>query len=188
MDFEQLKDVWNKAEQQVENESNNELRHKLSAVTSTQQKIRQYFQYEIAIAVTGVILFGLVVYFLVDLETYFYKLFAIIFLGSTPLNYRLYMSVKRLSNIDYSNQLQRNLILAKNHLKTTIRIYYTVIVLTIVALVFMSWGDNYFLQLPVTWQVGIMAYFLLFLISSIYWVNRLYGRRLRELRALLEDL
>jgi hypothetical protein len=188
MDFDQLKKAWKKAEDLSINDSDKELNRRLQAVTSTQRKIRQYFRYEMIIAVTAIFLFGSVVYFLGDLENYFYKLFVLIVLGSVPLNIRLFLSMKRILGIDYTRQLQKNLSAAKNHLKVTIRIYYSVVVFTVISLVFMSWMDEFFLQLPTAWQGGIMSYFLLFLIVSIYFVNKFYGSKLKGLEELLEDM
>lgn len=188
MDIDQLKDVWKKAEISASSKSDKELNQKLQAIIGTQRKIRQYFRYEMVIAVTSVILFGAVIYFLGDLEPYFYKLFALVLLGSVPLNIRVFLSMKRILGIDYTHQLQKNLIAAKTHLKTTIRIYYIAVVFTVILLVFMSWWDEYYLQLTIAWQVGIMSYFLLFFIVSIYLVKKLYGNRLKELEELLEDL
>lgn len=188
MDFDQLKKAWKKAEDLSANDSDKELTHRLQAVTSTKRKIRQYFRFEMIIALTAIILFVAVAYFLGDLEPYFYKLFALILLGSVPLNIRLFLSMKRILGINYTHQLHENLTAAKNHLKKTIRLYYAVVVVTVVALVFMSWTDEYFLKLPTAWQVGIMSYFSLFLIFSIYFVNKFYGSKLKVLEELLDDI
>lgn len=188
MDFDQLKEVWKKAEHLATNDSDKELNLKLQTVTSTQGKIRKYFRFEMITAVTAIILFGTVVYFSGDLEPYFYKLLALVVLGSVPLNIRLFLSMKRILGIKYTSQLKKNIILATNHLKSTIRIYYTLVVFTVIALVLMSWWDDYFLQLPLAWQVGVMSYFLIFLIVSMYLIKKFYGGKLKELEELLEDM
>lgn len=188
MDFDKLKEVWKKNEDRTFIDSDNELNDKLQAVTSTQRKIRQYFRFEMVIALMVIIFGGAVVYSYGDLEPYFLKLFAIVILGSIPIAIRIFLSMKRILGIDYTSQLKNNIIAAKNHLKTTIRIYYTLLIFTVISLVLMSWWDNYFLQLPIVWQVGVMSYFLLFLIVSIWLTNKFYGNRLKELRELSENL
>lgn len=187
MDFDQLKNVWKKAERFETSDSDKELNRKLEAVTSTQHKIKKYFKFEMIIALAAIIFFVTGAYFRGDIEPYFYKLFTLILIGSVPLNIRLFLSMKVILGIDYTHQLRENLIVAKNHLKITTRVYYIVIVFTIVSLVIMSWWDDYFLQLPSEWQVGIMGYFLLVFIFSIYLVNKLYGSRLREIGELLDE-
>ncbi|MDO9552227.1 hypothetical protein [Rhodonellum sp.] len=188
MDFDQLKEVWKKAEHRSVNDTDKELNLKLQTVTGTQQKIRQYVRFEMVVAVTAVLIFGILVYFSGDLEPYFYKLFALILLGSLPINIRLFLSLKRILGIDYTQQLKKNIVAAKNHLKATLRIYYTLVVLTVIALVMMSWWDDFFLQLPIVWQVGVMGYFLIFLIVSIFLIKKYYGSRLKELETLAENL
>jgi hypothetical protein len=187
MNIDQLKEVWKKVELHAASESDQDLKLKLQAVISTQGKIRKYFWFEMITAITAIILFGAVVYVSGDLEPYFYKLFALVILGSLPLNIRLFLSMKRILGIKYTTQLKDNIISARNHLKTTIRIYYTLVVIIMVALVLMSWWDDYFLQLSIAWQLGVMSYFLLYLIISIYLIKKFYGGKLVELDELLKD-
>lgn len=188
MDFDQLENIWKNANNQASSDSEMELHRKLMAVTSTQRKITQYFRFEIFILISSLILFGTVAVLNGGMEPYFYKLLILVLIGSVPINVRLFLSMKRISGIDYSHDLQRNLIKAHSHLKITIRVYYSLIVFSVIALVGMSWMDSYFLELPFAWQIGVMGYLFLFFITSIYLVNKLYGRRLKELEELLEEL
>jgi amino acid permease len=188
MDFNQLKEVWEKAEHLTSNVSDIELDKKLKAVTITQQKVMQYFRFEMVIAVAAILLFGVVAYLKDDLEPYFYKLFVLVLIGSVPLNIRLFFSMKRILSIDYTNPLRENIISAKNYFRTTIRTYYVIVAFTVISLVLISWWDDYFLQLPFAWQVGVMSYLLLYLVVSIYVINKLYGKRLKVLEEFLKDL
>jgi len=188
MDFNQIKNTWEQSNHHAKNDddSNEEIKQKLKAVTSTQWKIKKYFRYEMFIAIAAILAFGIIVIFDNELELYFYKLFALIVLGSVPVNLRLFLSMKRILGINYANQLQKNLISAKNHLKTTIKIYYTIVVVTVIALLVMSIWDEYFLQLPIAWQCGVFGYLFIYLIISIYLINKIYGKRLKELERLLK--
>lgn len=188
MEINQLKEAWKKVEQQAASDSDKDLNLKLKAITSTQGKFRQYFRFEIIVFLTAIVIAATVIYFSNDLDPYFYKLFTLVFLGSMPLNIRLFLSMKHILGIKYTSQLKDNIIATRNHLKTTIQFYYTLVISTVIALVFMSWWDNFFLKLPKAWQVGVMSYFLLFLIVSIYLIKKFYGSKLKELEVLLEDM
>lgn len=188
MDFDELKEVWKKTDHLTTNDSDKELHRKLKALTGTQRKMKQYFRNEMIFTVIAFMLILPFTYFYTDLQPYFYKIFAIVFLSVTPLSIRLYLSMKRLAVIDYSNQLRQNLVAAHKHLKTTIRFYYSAVVFVILSLVVVSWFDEFFLQLPAVWKVGIMSYFFIFLIAYFYFINKLYGSRLKELEGFLEDL
>ncbi|MBW3466939.1 hypothetical protein [Arthrospiribacter ruber] len=188
MDLDQLKDVWKKAELQAATDSEEELRLKLQKVTSTESKLRKYFRFEITIALCAIVLILAIIYFSDDLEPFIYKLFSIVFLGSIPVTIRLYLSMKRIIGIKYTAQLKESITAARDHLKTTITLYYASIMVTVTALVIMSWFDNFFLQLPLAWKVGVMGYLFIFLIGSIRLVNKYYGSRLKELQALLRDM
>ncbi|WP_373521140.1 hypothetical protein [Aquiflexum sp.] len=188
MDFDQLENIWKKADNLATRDSEEALHQKLMAVTGTQRKIKKYFRFEMVIMVSSVIFFSTVALLNGGLEPYFYKLFVLVLIGSIPINVRLFLSMKRISGIDYANDLQKNLIKARNHLKFTIRIYFGLIVFSVIALVVMSWLDSYFLQLPFAWQIGVIGYLFIFFIASLYLVNKLYGKRLKELEELVEEL
>ncbi|MFC0264383.1 hypothetical protein [Fontibacter flavus] len=187
MDFDQLENIWKKADNLATRDSEAALHQKLMAVTGTQRKITKYFRFEMIVMVSSLIFFGAVAVLNGGLEPYFYKLLVLVLIGSIPINVRLFLSMERISRIDYSYDLQKNLIKARNHLKITIRVYYTLVVFSALSLAIMSWLDSYFLDLPFAWQIGVMVYLFIYLITSLYLVNKLYGRRLKELEKLVED-
>lgn len=185
MDFDQLENIWKSADNRTTSDSETSLHRKLMAVTGTQRKITKYFRFEMVVMVSSLIFFGVAAVLSEGLEPYFYKLLVLVLIGSVPINVRLFLSMKRIAGIDYSSDLQKNLIRARNHLKITIRVYYTLVVFSALSLAIMSWLDSYFLDLPYAWQMGVMIYLFIYLITSIYLVNKLYGRRLKELEELL---
>lgn len=187
MDFDELKNVWKQAKQQSEAESDKELNQILKSVTTAQHKIKQYFRFELMVLVSIFGFFVLAVCLASDIEPFFYKLAGIVFLGSIPLTVRIFLSLRQIMGIDFSNQLRKNLLNAKNHLKTTIVVYYSVLAVLVSLLVLMSWTDEYFLQLSTLWQAGTMIYFLLITVSYVLMVDKHYGKRLRELEELLEE-
>jgi ABC-type sulfate transport system permease subunit len=185
MDFDELKNVWEQAKQQNEAESEKELNQILKSVTTAQHKIKRYFKLEVMVLVSIFAFFVFAVCLANDIEPYFYKLAGIVFLGSIPLTIRIFLSLQKIMGIDFSDHLRKNLFNAKNHLKTTIVFYYSVLAVLVISLVLMSWSDNYFLQLSSFWQAGTMFYFLLITVSYIVMVDKHYGKRLRELEELL---
>lgn len=186
MDFDKLKEIWNRTESENPIDAERNLHRRIRAVTSTQWKFRRYFRTEMVIAILSILFFGAVAFFTPDLNIYFYKLFTIIVIGSVPLNIRLFLSLRRILGIDYSGQIKTNIINAKNHLKFTIRMYYMIVVLTLIALVAMSWFDEYFLGLPGNWKIAVMVYLGIFGVVSFYMINTFYGRRLKDLESMLD--
>jgi amino acid permease len=188
MDFEKLREIWQNHEEHVPPTPDTNLHDMLRSVADTHRKVRRHFQLEMVAAAAAMAVGAAIFYFHDGLEPYFLKLFSIIGIGSAPIFYRIKLTMNRLSTIDFAAQLKESITKATKHLESTIRIYYSLLGLIVMSLVLMSSQDDYFLALPGLWQAGVMGYFSVFLVLSVWFIKTFYSRRLKELRELLADV
>src|SRR5687767_5976029 len=143
MELDDFKTAWNKdSKLSMTRES---LQQRINQIEKSGRKIRRAFVVEMAI-IGAICLFfvGMIIFFSGQIQSYMYKLVAILFIGFLPTAYRLYQSQLWINTMDYSTDIRSNLLAFLTYYKTTLRWYLWSSIIVSVLMVLMLFTDENF--------------------------------------------
>lgn len=123
-----------------------------------------------------------------QIPAFFYKTWGVATLGAIPISIRLIQSLRKIGKDDHSVPMVSHLEKGIKYFKHTIRLYRISTYVMLVVLVVLYLNDPFFASLSWEWKAGVFAYLLVFAAITDPYVNRFYGRRIRNMEEMLEQL
>ncbi|ODS86549.1 MAG: hypothetical protein ABS46_01035 [Cytophagaceae bacterium SCN 52-12] len=185
MELDDFKEQWrNIPEAPVKKEA---LQQQVDALEKSGKRIRRVFMVEsMAIACIGLFFVSVVFFFAGNIAPFFYKMVAVIFLGSATTYYRLYKSQRWLNSMDYSKDLKSNLTAFLSYYKKTLSLGLWSSCLISLCLFIVMFTDNFFLALEMPWKVGVIVYIIGIQLFTVSYIKKVYGKPIRAIEPLLE--
>lgn len=181
MELDDLKHTWKNSSEQLDMSMRDErLKTRLTEITRSKHRLVSNILFEFVVATlmyAGVAL--TLSFYFQQVQLFIIKLIVIIFLGTLPIYYRLYLSMRWLRKIDYGRDIKSNLEEFVRYYRTTIRIYRVggYVLIAVLFLVFIT--DTSFHALEAWVQASILIYLLLCALFIKPLTNRFYGRKLK---------
>ena len=151
-------------------------------ISKSRSAIKKVLLKELIIGSALFIGFLLIVLFLgPKVESYFYKLVAVVFIISFPVYFRLFMSLRRLKKMDYSRDIKTNLTEFLLYNKTTIHLYQWGSLVSAIILLFIFHTDNAFLKQSFQMKILITAFIVVFGFISYFLIGKNYKSKVKAI-------
>jgi hypothetical protein len=188
MELDELKSIWKKSTTAT-SDSSRENAPEVSRILETSRKgIGKVFAVEIVVAIVLYVGFVLMVVLSgLAIQSFIYKLIIITALFALPIYYRLYRSIRFLSDMDFSADLKSNLVQFLVHYKTSLRFYKWATYLMVIVILIFFFTDDSFIALSTSLKIGTMLYMAFVSVIVGPLVNRVYGKRIHAIEGLLAD-
>ncbi len=187
MELDDLKTVWN--EQSIDSHDQESERTKvMGIIKGSHRGILRSFTIDLVVAVGLNLAFVVVVFmFGSRVMPFLFKLIIAANVVAVPIYYKLYKSMMYLKHLDFGRDLKSSLESFLEYYRETLRFYKRSTVLLIVALLLLFSLDNSFQQLEFWIRMAIVFYLGIFLASTSWLVDKLYGGRIHEIESYLSN-
>ena len=187
MELDDLKHAWKNNTEHPEISAKDEhLKAQIAEIIRSKRGLSSNILFELIVAVFIYVIVGVVLgFYFQQVPMFIIKLVIIIFLGTLPIYYRLYLSMQWLKVIDYGRDIKSNLEEFIRYHKTTMKVYqiggYSLIMLLFIVFI----TDTSFQAFEFWVRASVLFYLVICALLIKPLINRFYGRKLKVFEGFL---